>query len=593
MRRAAGPAGVATMSRVDPYSGADESVARAAAQRESLSAGTQLDDYEIVRTLGSGGFGTVYLARDRFLDREVAVKEYLPAQLAYRAQGLRVAVRSPNLADTYAAGLRSFVNEAKILARFNHPAVVKVHRFWEANGTAYMVMPWVRGPTLREVRRAMTAPPTEAWLRSLLDPLLDALALLHGQGIYHRDIAPDNVLLPTVKEPVLLDFGAARRVVGDRTQSFTAVLKPSFAPIEQYAEASQVRQGPWTDLYALGAVVVYLLTAVPPPPSTVRAVQDEMPLLTEQPPPGVSAAFLRAIQWALAVRPQERPQSVQEFCNALNGLITPPAPARRGGEFLLRSQSDAMGPPAPPAIVLDDDPMPLPQPALAAPAAAQPMFSAQDPVVAGAPLSAMWDPTIRLVSAAPVPALPPRASAAHAPPRSVVAAALVAFAVLGAGVLTMLDRGPVASEAATWRALGQQQAATGKPVHPAELPVTSDVVPAEAVPAAPPMLRTVATTAVAADAVAAAAEPPARAGLQPARVADKRGPTPASKRPASAFAKPVKQAPRIGPREACGDRNFFSMAICINRTCDEPRFTNHPQCVQLREQRLRRSERRY
>ena len=123
--------------------------------------------------------------------------------------------------------------------------------------------------------------------------------------------------------------------------------------------------------------------------------------------------------------------------------------------------------------------------------------------------------------------------------------------------------------------------------------MTSDVVPAEAVPAAPPMLRTVATTAVAADAVAAAAEPPARAGLQPARVADKRGPTPASKRPASAFAKPVKQAPRIGPREACGDRNFFSMAICINRTCDEPRFTNHPQCVQLREQRLRRSERRY
>src|SRR5437764_4877530 len=308
--------------------GGDESAARAAAQRESLLPGTRLGDFEIVRTLGNGGFGTVYLARDRLLERDVAVKEYLPAQLAYRAEGLQVAVRSPAYAASFSAGLRSFVNEAKILARVNHPAVVKLHCFWEANGTAYMVMPWVRGPTLREVRRAMTAPPTEAWLRGLLDPLLDALAMLHAQGIYHRDIAPDNILLPSPTEPVLLDFGAARRVIGDRTQTITAVLKPSFAPIEQYAEASQLRQGPWTDLYALGAVVVFLLTAVPPPPSTVRSMQDDLPLLSGQ-LPGVSENFLAAIQWALAVRPQDRPQSVQEFCNALNGLIAPPALAYR------------------------------------------------------------------------------------------------------------------------------------------------------------------------------------------------------------------------------------------------------------------------
>jgi tRNA A-37 threonylcarbamoyl transferase component Bud32 len=235
----------ADMGAADEAFPPDRLGGRANRNRESLAAGTRLDGFEILRIIGSGGFGTVYLANDRTLDRDVAIKEYLPAQIAFRARGMHVAVRSPELAAAYAGGLKSFINEARILARFSHPAVVEVHRFWEANGTAYMVMPYVRGPTLRELRRSMKAPPTEAWLRSVLDPLLDALAMLHAEGIYHRDIAPDNVLLPTLHEPVLLDFGAARRVIGDRSHSITAVLKPSFAPIEQYAEANALRQGPW------------------------------------------------------------------------------------------------------------------------------------------------------------------------------------------------------------------------------------------------------------------------------------------------------------------------------------------------------------
>ena len=116
----------------------------------------------------------------------------------------------------------------------------------------------------------------EAALRALLLPLLEALILLHASAVYHRDIAPDNILMPADgSDPILLDFGAARRAIGDRTQTFTAILKPSYAPIEQYAESTALRQGPWTDVYALGAVVHYLLTGQPPPPATARAVVDD------------------------------------------------------------------------------------------------------------------------------------------------------------------------------------------------------------------------------------------------------------------------------------------------------------------------------
>ncbi|MFL6663477.1 MAG: serine/threonine protein kinase [Rhizobacter sp.] len=573
--------------------GGDESAARAAAQRESLVPGTQLGDFEIVRTLGNGGFGTVYLARDRLLERDVAVKEYLPAQLAYRAEGLQVAVRSPAYAASFSAGLRSFVNEAKILARFNHPAVVKVHCFWEANGTAYMVMPWVRGPTLREVRRAMKAPPTEAWLRGLLDPLLDALAMLHAQGIYHRDIAPDNILLPSPVEPVLLDFGAARRVIGDRTQTITAVLKPSFAPIEQYAEASQLRQGPWTDLYALGAVVVFLLTAVPPPPSTVRSMQDDLPLLSGQ-LPGVSENFLAAIQWALAVRPQDRPQSVQEFCNALNGLIAPPALAYRAPQPALPPiQAVAWQVTTPQALALEAAP---------APADALP---ADDPIAQAAaaafapPPSVAWDPTIRLVGPPQLPRLPiPLVKPPRRLSRRAWAATATALAVAGMAVVAAMNHRVREPEVATWRALGRQAIeieVVDPKVIEEEIPSAPRTARAAAEPLVraeppPPVLRTVAATvSTEPDARVAERRPPAaaRGGAGSAKGADRRGPS--RKGGASARTKGGSTtSPQFGPREACGERSFFGMAICLNRQCESPRFEHHPYCVDLQRRWLER-----
>ena len=133
----------------------------------ALPPGSRLGELEILRVLAVGGFGIVYLARDHALDRDVALKEFMPSRLVDRSAGMRVSVRSASDGETFALGLKSFVNEARLLARFSHPAMVKVYRFWEANGTAYMVMPYLRGPTLKDVRRSMWEPPTEAWLRSV------------------------------------------------------------------------------------------------------------------------------------------------------------------------------------------------------------------------------------------------------------------------------------------------------------------------------------------------------------------------------------------------------------------------------------------
>src|SRR5436190_11727872 len=142
---------------------------------DALPPGTRFGELEILRVLGVGGFGIVYLAKDHALERTVALKEYMPSALAGRGKGQMVSIRSGAHTETYALGLRSFVNEARLLARFNHPSLVKVYRFWEENGTAYMVMPYLQGRTLRDVRRAMSTSPSEAWMRSVINPLFDAL----------------------------------------------------------------------------------------------------------------------------------------------------------------------------------------------------------------------------------------------------------------------------------------------------------------------------------------------------------------------------------------------------------------------------------
>lgn len=284
----------------------------------TLPEGTRLRDFEINGLIGEGGFGIVYLAYDHSLGRRVAIKEYMPASMASRAQASNsVVVKSQRHEETFRLGLKSFVNEARLLARFDHPALVKVYRFWEENGTAYMVMPYYQGPTLKFTLAELGRTPTEAELRGWLGPLLDALAVMHEARCFHRDIAPDNILL-TASGPLLLDFGAARHVIGDMTHALTVVLKPGFAPIEQYGEVPTLTQGAWTDLYALAGVVYMAVTGKAPISAVERLIDDRhVPLaqfvehrrLESQ----FSEPFVLAIDAALQLRPRDRPQDVAAF----------------------------------------------------------------------------------------------------------------------------------------------------------------------------------------------------------------------------------------------------------------------------------------
>ncbi|HEU0200031.1 MAG TPA: protein kinase [Burkholderiaceae bacterium] len=301
----------------------------------TLPVGFQLAEFRIERVIGEGGFGIVYLAHDTQLQRQVAVKEYMPSALAARGDSLAIAVKSERYRETFDAGLRSFVNEARLLAQFDHPALVKVYRFWEERGTAYMVMPYYEGPTLKDWRRAQPGPPPEPWLRTLLAALFDALELLHSRNCFHRDIAPDNILLLEDERglrPLLLDFGAARRIIGDMTQALTVILKPGYAPVEQYADVSSMKQGPWTDIYALSAVLYFVAVGRPPPPAVGRMMADDFTPAQQLAGSIYSPRLLAAIDAGLLVKPEQRPQNIAAFRQLVFGAPTAAAgPATLGG----------------------------------------------------------------------------------------------------------------------------------------------------------------------------------------------------------------------------------------------------------------------
>ncbi len=283
--------------------------------------GSRLAEFEITRVVGQGGFGVVYEAWDHTLERVVAIKEYLPTSLSTRQQDGTVVPLSERHRETFDLGMRSFINEARLLAQFDHPSLLKVYRFWQERGTTYMVMPFYRGDTLREALVAIPAGVDEAWLIRIMDGVTQALAVMHNANCYHRDIAPDNIiLLEGSGRPVVLDFGAARRVITDKTQAITVILKPGYAPIEQYAEMPDMSQGAWTDVYALAAVMHVAVCGRAPPPSVARLLSDSyVPLagndiLRQR----YSPRLLEAIDAGLGVRPEQRPQSMAELRAALD-----------------------------------------------------------------------------------------------------------------------------------------------------------------------------------------------------------------------------------------------------------------------------------
>ena len=295
-----------------------------ASHANCLPVGTVIADFEIIGLVGEGGFGIVYLARDVHLDRVVAVKEFMPSAFAGRVDGTHVAVRSSNHQATYEAGLRSFINEAKMLARFSHPSLVEVYRFWEGNGTAYMAMRYYDGETLRQHLARGDMVFDEETIAQTMSPVFDALEMLHREQVYHRDIAPDNIMLAEGR-PVLLDFGSARRIIGDGTQALTTVLKPGYAPIEQYVDDGTMKQGPWTDVYALGGVLYHLATGKPPPQAVSRLLSDPLQPVHAVMGERFSVTFSDAVSKAMAVRVEDRLQNVNELREMLGWNAAQPA----------------------------------------------------------------------------------------------------------------------------------------------------------------------------------------------------------------------------------------------------------------------------
>lgn len=291
------------------------------AYHHALPSGTRIASYEIRGILGVGGFGITYKAYDRDLDREVAIKEYLPTGLAVRAgDGTTVTPKSEGDTRDFRYGLKRFLDEARTLARFREPNVVRVIAYLESYGTAYFVMDYEEGESLAErLKTAVTLP--EATVRAIAVPILRGLAAIHEQHFLHRDIKPQNIYLRRDGTPVLLDFGAARQALGEHSRAMTGLVTPGYAPFEQYLSGD--KQGPWSDIYAIGATMYHCIVGVAPIVATERvaAIHDGKPdpllrvseLLANQ----YSGVFLDAMQWMLAPMPKDRPQSVAEALGVL------------------------------------------------------------------------------------------------------------------------------------------------------------------------------------------------------------------------------------------------------------------------------------
>jgi len=293
--------------------------------RDALPQGTVVRGlYRIESVLGAGGYAITYLASHTGLNQKVAIKEYLPDQFALREQDGSTVRPRVDTADEYEHGLKRFAEEARTLAKFRHAGIVPVTDIFEENGTAYMVMEYVEGESLQQ-RLARVGTLDEPDFRATFDPIFEALDEVHGHDILHRDIKPENIYLRADGSPVLLDFGNSRQGFGAKGRSLTVALTPGYAPNEQYS--SRGKQGPWTDIYSLGATMYTAVTGNRPPEAPDRALDDEYVPAGETGndiEARFSAALLEAIDQALAVRPQDRPQSIEDLEVLLEGRTEGP-----------------------------------------------------------------------------------------------------------------------------------------------------------------------------------------------------------------------------------------------------------------------------
>jgi serine/threonine protein kinase len=261
-----------------------------------------------MQVLGQGGFGITYLAEDTRMNVEVAIKELMPTDFVTRGVASTVVPLTQATEEDFSWAKQRFIDEARILVRLNHSNIVRVFRFFELNGTAYLVMEFARGQNLRDWMQTHRQP-SEQELKTLLLPLLDGLEYLHHQGLLHRDISPENVMITEKGRPLLINFSTLAAIGTDTKNS---IVRPGFSPIEQYQRSSS--QAPCTDLYALAGIMIRAITGKTPPEALDRfGGRDPYEPLNRRFAEKYSRSFLRALDAAFAVLPQDRPQSVERW----------------------------------------------------------------------------------------------------------------------------------------------------------------------------------------------------------------------------------------------------------------------------------------
>ena len=287
----------------------------------ALKPGYMLEVYRIDAVLGKGGFAITYLATDTRLDKQFAIKELLPDGIATRIEGNTVVAQSQSQENDFRWAVDSFLQEAKVLASFEHPNIVSVLRLFEANGTAYMVMPLIQGKTIKDTLLERGKLPYEE-VHHILYSLLNGLSAVHDAGVLHRDIKPENIFLTADNQPIMIDFGAARQQVSEKSLNITSIITPGYAPIEQYSTDSRY-QGAWSDIYAMAAVAYHMITGKRPAAASERndsqrnLGSDPITQLTTISPPGYPTHFLSAIDQALIMNESQRPEDITSWIGLL------------------------------------------------------------------------------------------------------------------------------------------------------------------------------------------------------------------------------------------------------------------------------------
>jgi len=594
----------------------------------ALPAGMRLGAFEIQRVISRSASAVVYLATDHALAVQVAIQEYLPARLMRRDAGLRLVATADWHEAVIVRGLRAFVDEARMLARCEHPSLVRVHHLFESHGSAYRVMPVHAGQRLTDLRREMTAPPDEAALRALLDGLLGAIEAIHRSGHVHGGVSAENILLLADDRPLLLGPSAAAREIGsDLVESLMATLE-STAGTGQAAEpeAGTPPTGAALDLYRLAEVMRFCIAGEPPAsPEALRSREPLARLIARALPaevrPSYSAALLGALDAAVSPFAEDRPLNVAQFRDWLaRGVPAVPGrgAARPAVAFAVAAPSTAPAVSAAAPATAPSAATPRPTPTPAPDLAPHPV-----PVAPGAPEIdralapetaresaeplAPWPDVVRAidppfgpgVDSEPAPLPPQLQRLTRSRLRRYQWMMGAALALLAAAVLVVvtgvwnrapeISLGPRVVTAPPAAAIPHDTPVAETPPAPrraAELPDPARTLAAEppkAGPAAstPPIAAPTSPTAP-----TAPPEPPepiatATPPEPPAPIATTSPPTRPT-RPAPTAHAAAAASPGPSPRAACAGRTEFALYRCMQQQCEAKRWATHPQCLRLR-----------